>query len=190
MPGDVKFEARVAPLVLALPPPPFDSRILTSISHKRRVFGRFFGFVLAFLHSKTSSFLAFQNAKSFVCTRSVGSFRKNNIFLPFPRLFPPCRVPFAFPCRRLPALSFDNSNRLPRVGGRVKRNVQETKRQVTSVRGRVTGAGESKDIYDPLHQPEHIRFPGSRRGPGQSWKRSGRTGGVTSLTRTSHPTIQ
>ena len=111
------------PLGFALPPP-FDSRILTSISHKRWVFGRFFGFVLAFLHSKTSSFLAFQNAKFFVCTRSVGSFRKNNIFLPFPHLFPLARS-ISFPCRvRLPALSFDNSNRLPRVGSRVKTKVR------------------------------------------------------------------
>ena len=139
MPGDVKFEARVAPLVLAHSLAPFDSRISTSIPHKRRFFGPFLGSIWVRLHSKTSSFLAFQKAKSLVCTRSVGSFRKNNIFLPFPRLFPPCRVPFAFPCRRrLPALSCDNSNRLPRVGGRVKRKVQETKRQVTSVRGRVS----------------------------------------------------
>jgi len=38
-------------------------------------------------------------------------------------------------------LSCDNSNRLPRVGGHVKRKVRGTKRQIASVRGRVTGAG-------------------------------------------------
>ena len=55
---------------------------------KRRFFGPVWGLIWVRLHSKTSSFLAFQNTKSFVCTRSVGSFRKNNIFLPFPCLFP------------------------------------------------------------------------------------------------------
>ncbi len=142
MPGDVKFQARVAPLVLAHLLPSFDSQILTSMPHKRQFFGPFLGFDWGSFASKTSSFSAFQNAKSCVCTRSVGSFRKNNIFLPFPCLFPPCRVPFAYPCRRhLPALSCDNSNRLPRVGGHVKRKGRGTKRQVASVRGRVTGAG-------------------------------------------------
>jgi hypothetical protein len=51
----------------------------------------------------------------------------------------------------LPALSYDNAHRLPRVGGRVKEKVEGTKRQAASVRGRVTGAWESKDIYDALH---------------------------------------
>ena len=50
----------------------------------------------------------------------------------------------------MPALSFDNSNRLPQVGRRVKTKVRETRRQVASVRDRVTGAWESKDIYDAL----------------------------------------
>jgi hypothetical protein len=36
------------------------------------------------------------------------------------------------------------------MGGRVKRKVQETKRQVIRIRGGVTGAGEIKDIYDAL----------------------------------------
>jgi hypothetical protein len=58
MPGDVKFQARVAPLVLARPLPPFDSQILTSIPHKRRFFGAFFGFDWGSFASKTSSFLA------------------------------------------------------------------------------------------------------------------------------------
>jgi len=43
MPGDVKFEARVAPLVLAHSLAPFDSRILTSMPHKRRFFCTLFG---------------------------------------------------------------------------------------------------------------------------------------------------
>src|SRR5208337_5370440 len=94
MPGDVKFQARVAPFVLAHSLAPFDSGILTSIPHKGPLFGPFFGFDWGSFASKTSSFLAFQKAKSLVCTRSVGSFRKSNIFLPFPCLFPPCQVHF------------------------------------------------------------------------------------------------
>jgi len=43
MPGDVEFEARVAPLVLAHSLAPSDSRILTSMLHKRRFFGPFLG---------------------------------------------------------------------------------------------------------------------------------------------------
>ena len=122
MPGDVKFEARVAPLALAHLLPYFDSQILTSMPHKRQFFGPFLGFDWGSFASKTSSFSAFQNAKSFVCTRSVGSFPLFSIFFAFPRLFPPCRGPLAYPCRRrLPAPSCDNSNRLPRVGGHVKR---------------------------------------------------------------------
>ncbi len=142
MPGDAKFEARVAPLVLAHLLPSFDSQILTSMPHKRQFFGPFLGFDWGSFASKTSSFSAFQNAKSFGCTRSVGSFRKNNIFLPFPCLFPPCRVPFAYPCRRrLPALSCDNSNRLPQVGGRVKSKVRASGvgRQGLTGRGRALG---------------------------------------------------
>ena len=47
MPEELKFDARVAPLVLAYLPPPFDSRILTSRPHKRRFFGLFLGFDLS-----------------------------------------------------------------------------------------------------------------------------------------------
>ncbi len=127
MPGDVKFQARVAPLVLAHPRASFDLQIPVRFPTKGRFFGPFLGLIGVRLHSKTSSFLAFENTKSFVCTRSVGSFRKNNIFLAFPRLFPPFRVPFAYRCRRrLPALSCDNSNRLPQAGGRVKSKVRRS----------------------------------------------------------------
>jgi hypothetical protein len=43
---------------------------------------------LAFLHSKTSLFLASKKAKSFVFTRSLSLFPQNNIFFPFPAVFP------------------------------------------------------------------------------------------------------
>jgi len=105
LPGGVKFEARVAPLELAHPLASFDSRILASIPRKRRFFGPFLGFVLSSFASKTSSFLAFQKAKSFVCTRSVGSFRRITSFYHFPAFFPLARSisPYlAAACRRPP----------------------------------------------------------------------------------------
>ena len=151
MPGDIESQARVAPLVAAHPLPSFDSQILTSMPHERPHFGPFWGLIWVRLHSKTSSFSPFENAMSFVFTRSLGSFPLFSIFFAFPCPFPPFRVPFAFPCRRLPALSCDNPNRLLRLGRRVKRKVQETKRRVASVRGRVTGACKSKDIHNALH---------------------------------------
>jgi hypothetical protein len=102
--GAREFEARVAPLELAHPLAPFDSRILASVVRKRRFFGPFLGFVLSSFASKTSSFLAFQKAKFFVYTRSVGSFRKITSFFHFPAFFPlagslsPCLAAAA--CRR------------------------------------------------------------------------------------------
>jgi hypothetical protein len=86
--GAREFEAHVAPLALAHPLASFDSRILASIPRKRRFFGPFLGFVLSSFASKTSSFLAFQKAKFFVYTRSVGSFRKITSFFHFPAFFP------------------------------------------------------------------------------------------------------
>ena len=43
MPGEVRLELRLAPLVVALPPPPFDSRISVRFAQKVS-----FWFVLGF----------------------------------------------------------------------------------------------------------------------------------------------
>jgi hypothetical protein len=123
MPGDVKFDTRVAPLRSPnrrrLPPCEFDFD-----STQKAVFWPLFW---VRLHSKTSSFLAPKNANSFLFNNSFGSFPLFSIFFHFPRLFPPCRVHLVLLCHirsRLPALSCDNQNRLPRVGSVVKRKVQ------------------------------------------------------------------
>ncbi len=47
MPGDVKFDAHVAPLVLAHPGASSDSQNSGSIPQKRRFFGPFLGFDLS-----------------------------------------------------------------------------------------------------------------------------------------------
>jgi hypothetical protein len=93
MPGDVKSDTHVAPLALAQPPAPFDSRILASIPRKRRFFGPFLGLIWVRLGSKASSFLAPKNANSFLFNKSLGSFPLFSIFFHFPRLFPPLPSP-------------------------------------------------------------------------------------------------
>jgi hypothetical protein len=58
MAGDVKFEARVAPLVLAHSLAPFDSRILTSMPDKRHFLAPFFWLRLAFFAFKNQFVLS------------------------------------------------------------------------------------------------------------------------------------
>jgi len=53
------------------------------------------------LHSKTSSFFAFQNVKSFACNICLSSFPRKSIFFPFPG-FSPLPRPFHIPLPRLP----------------------------------------------------------------------------------------
>ncbi len=87
MPGDVKFDTRLAPL--ACPPDgAFRPANLTSIPRKRRFFGPFLGFDLGSFASKTSSFLAPKNANSCLFNKSLGSFPLFSIFFHLPRLFP------------------------------------------------------------------------------------------------------
>jgi hypothetical protein len=123
-------------------PAPLDSPIRVQCRTKGGFLATFLALIWGRLHSKTSSFLAFQNAKPFVCNRSVGSFPLFSIFFAFPRLFPPFRVPFAYRCRRrFPALSYDNSDRLPQVSPRVKRKVQEKSAGDKKAGTRRQGAG-------------------------------------------------
>src|SRR5271157_1532859 len=82
-----------------------------------------------------------------------------NIFFPYPRLFPSCRVHSAFPRRPLPALSCDNADRLLRIGCHVKGNSQERKGQVPGVRGRVTGAGKVRASMTPYAGLRSRRVP-------------------------------
>jgi hypothetical protein len=124
MSADIRFTVHVAPFYSParrrLPPCEFDFD-----STQKAVFGPFWGLIWVRLHSKTSSFLAPKNGNSFLFNNSFGSFPLFSIFFHFPRLFPPCRVPLALPCRvRLPARSCDNQNRLPRVGSPGKCKVQ------------------------------------------------------------------
>ena len=74
--------------------------IIDAIKLKRWILGLFFGFVWPFLHSKTSSFLASEKAKSCVFNRSVASFRQNSIFFPFLAGFLPPAGPFRDPFPR------------------------------------------------------------------------------------------
>jgi hypothetical protein len=74
--------------------------IIDAIKLKRWILGLFFGFVCAFLRSKTSSFLAPEKAKRCVFTRSVASFRQNSIFFSFPAHFLRSPGPFRVPLPR------------------------------------------------------------------------------------------
>jgi hypothetical protein len=103
LPGDVKFKARVAPVGLARPPAPFDLQIPVRFRIRSSFLATFFEFVWPFLHSRTSSFLAFLKVKSFVCNRWLGSFRQKTSFFRIRAFFPLAgSIPrsHAAPCRR------------------------------------------------------------------------------------------
>jgi hypothetical protein len=88
MPGDVKFEAPVAALVLAPSLAPFHSRIPVRGHTKGGFLAPFWGLIWVRLHSKTSSFLAPEKDNSCVFTTFLGSFPLFSIFFLFSTHFP------------------------------------------------------------------------------------------------------
>jgi hypothetical protein len=75
--------------------------VFRSMAQKAWIFRAFLGLIWVCLGSKTSLFLYFENAKSFICNRWLGLFRQKSIFFAFLADFlpPPGQFRSHFPRR-------------------------------------------------------------------------------------------
>jgi hypothetical protein len=143
--GRAEFEARLAPR-LGWPGGAFSGCQLRFEAKERAVLAPIWPQFAFVWHQKCARFSHSTTYKSFVCTKTMSSFRQNTSFSYFRALFlrrvhSYCHAtPPSGAFRELPGLSSDNQYRLPQAGCRVKKKAQEQEVRYQAARAYVPTA--------------------------------------------------
>jgi hypothetical protein len=135
--------------------------------NKRRLLGHFWPQFAFVWHQKCARFRTSTTSKSFLCTKTLSSFRQKKHLFAFARFLSPARfipICFALLCRPafrgLPGPSCDNQYRLPQVNWIVKKKVQATKSKALSYRTVEQSAQQAIIVKGRLGKQPPVAVPG------------------------------